>query len=86
MNRAAKMIGRDDCVCIAPEGTRSKSGQIQEFKRGPFYMWEELQCPIVPIVIYGAFDLHPPHKQMTMPGRVYIRYLKVVQPTEATGK
>ena len=26
----------------------------------PFYLWEQLRAPIIPIVIYGAFDLYPP--------------------------
>ncbi len=26
---------------------------------GTFYMWEEMQAPIVPFVIFGAYDLYP---------------------------
>jgi 1-acyl-sn-glycerol-3-phosphate acyltransferase len=48
------------CVVIAPEGTRSKSGQLLPFKKGPFYIWDELQSPIVPLVITGAYELCPP--------------------------
>ncbi len=83
LNKATKMIGDDDCVCIAPEGTRTKTGNIQEFKKGPFYLWEELNCPIIPIVVYGAFDMHPPQKYMTMPGRVHIKYLEAISPDKA---
>ena len=86
LNKAAKMIGSDDCVCIAPEGTRSKTGNLQEFKKGPFYLWEELNCPIIPIVVYGAFDMHPPKKYMTMPGRVHIRYLQAIYPDKAKSR
>lgn len=49
-----------DCVIIAPEGTRSTTGQLLPFKKGPFHLWESLNGPIVPIVINGAFELLPP--------------------------
>ena len=39
LKKAAKVVSMDDCVTIAPEGTRSKSGQLMEFKKGPFYLW-----------------------------------------------
>lgn len=35
-------------------------------------------------VIFGAFDLYPPKRQMCMPGKVYIRYLTPIQPSEAS--
>jgi 1-acyl-sn-glycerol-3-phosphate acyltransferase len=52
------------CLVIAPEGTRSKSGQLLPFKKGAFHMWEELRIPIVPAVIYGAYDLCPVGKML----------------------
>ena len=60
LNEAVQAIHEGDCIAIAPEGTRSKSGQLLQFKKGPFYLWEEMRAPIVPMVIYGAFDLFPP--------------------------
>ena len=43
-------------LAISPEGTRSKTGLLNEFKKGPFYMQEQLGCDIVPIVILGKSD------------------------------
>ena len=40
-------------------GTRSTTGQLLSFKKGTFHMWEQLQVPIVPFIIIGAFDLYP---------------------------
>ena len=37
------------CLVIAPEGTRSKTGHLSEFKKGAFHMWEQMQAPIVPV-------------------------------------
>lgn len=69
-----------DCIAIAPEGTRSVTGQLIAFKKGPFYLYEEIKLPIVPLIIFGAFDLYPPGKHMTLPGRVYVRYLDPIVP------
>ena len=41
--------GRGMCLVIAPEGTRSKTGHLSEFKKGAFHMWEQMQAPIVPV-------------------------------------
>jgi 1-acyl-sn-glycerol-3-phosphate acyltransferase len=49
-----------DIVLIAPEGTRSTTGQLLPFKKGPFHLWESLHGPIVPIVVTGAYELLPP--------------------------
>ena len=46
-------------IVIAPEGTRSTTGQLREFKKGAFHMWEQLKVPIVPFITYGAFELFP---------------------------
>lgn len=57
---AANSARMGDCVVVAPEGTRSTTGQLLPFKKGPFHLWESLGAPVVPVVIYGAYDLFPP--------------------------
>lgn len=81
---AAQSAQMGDCVAIAPEGTRSKTGQIIPFKKGPFYLWEQIKTPIIPLVIFGAYDLYPPGGHlMSLPGKVYAQYLEPVRPTES---
>ena len=41
-------------VLVAPEGTRSRTGELGPFKKGPFRMAMEANVPIVPIVIRNA--------------------------------
>jgi hypothetical protein len=83
---AADQAGCGDTVCVSPEGTRSTSGQILPFKKGPFHLWEQLKTPMIPLVIYGAYDLLPPGYLMCIPGKVYARFLPPIYPTEATNR
>ena len=75
-----------EALVISPEGSRSKTGLLQPFKKGPFYIWEDLKAPIVPMVITGAFDLYPPGQQMAIPGKVYCHFLAPILPSEAANR
>lgn len=44
-------------VLVYPEGTRSKDGNIQAFKRGAFLLAEKAGKPIIPLSIIGTFDI-----------------------------
>jgi len=74
------------CICIAPEGTRSKTGNLLDFKKGPFHTWEALNVPIVPMVTYGNYDLYPTGSWVNTPGKIIVRYLKPILPSEAKNR
>jgi hypothetical protein len=86
MGAAAAAAKLGECMAISPEGTRSKTGQLLSFKKGPFYLWETLQTPIIPIVTMGSFELYPPGCIMSHPGRVYMRFLAPIHPHEAANR
>jgi 1-acyl-sn-glycerol-3-phosphate acyltransferase len=44
---------------IFPEGTRSRDGKLQAFRRGGFFLALESQAAIVPITIKGSFEIMP---------------------------
>ena len=83
LTNTAENAQKGDCLCMAPEGTRTKTGQLLAFKKGPFYVWEKLQTDIIPIVVFGAYELYPAGKNMTIPGRVYVRVLPPIASSEA---
>ncbi len=54
---------------------------------GTFHMWEQLQgVPIIPLIFFGSFDIYPVGSWINTPGKVVVRYLKPVLPTEATSR
>lgn len=38
-------------------------------------MWEQLKSPIVPLIIFGAYDLYPVGSWVNRTGIVTVRYL-----------
>lgn len=55
-------------VYFFPEGTRSKSGMVGEFKAGAFALAKRLKLPILPIVINGSKNALPKNGK-TLNGR-----------------
>lgn len=46
-------------IWIAPEGTRSRTGDLLPFKRGPFHLALEAGLPILPVSIQGTRHVLP---------------------------
>jgi len=70
-------------IAISPEGTRSKSGRITDFKKGPFHIIKQVGLPMTPIIIIGAFDLWPPGAIFTSSGTITLRYLPQIKIQES---
>jgi 1-acyl-sn-glycerol-3-phosphate acyltransferase len=67
-------------LIIFPEGTRSKDGSIQEFKRGIQIFSERTQTPILFIYIAGNTDLWPKGRLIPKPGKLNIFIGPVIPP------
>jgi 1-acyl-sn-glycerol-3-phosphate acyltransferase len=65
---AAKMKAGTN-VWISPEGTRSRTGTLNDFKKGGFVMAIETGATIVPVTIEGTFDILPPKTSGVRLGR-----------------
>lgn len=46
-------------IAIFPEGTRSKNGQVHDFKEGAFLMAKINKVAILPVVISGTYEATP---------------------------
>lgn len=56
LDEARALLASGTHVWIAPEGTRSKTGELQEFKKGAFYLALEADLPILPVTLIGTRD------------------------------
>lgn len=46
-------------VTVFPEGSRTFTGHMGQFKKGAFALADELQLPVVPMTINGSFNVMP---------------------------
>jgi 1-acyl-sn-glycerol-3-phosphate acyltransferase len=56
---AAEAVRRGMSAVVFAEGTRSRTGQLLPFKKGPFVFAIAAQVPIVPVYCAGTFDILP---------------------------
>lgn len=59
LREAARHIHGGSTIAVFPEGTRSDGRRIAPLKKGPFYLVQEAQVPIVPVGIRGTAPLMP---------------------------
>ena len=70
-------------IVIFPEGTRTNSGRLGEFKKTYTILAKELNIPIVPVVIKGAFEGLPRGSRIPIFGqKVSIEFLKPIEPAD----
>jgi 1-acyl-sn-glycerol-3-phosphate acyltransferase len=65
---------------VFPEGTRSRTGELQSFKKGPFIMALEAGVPVVPTVLDGTFDILPKGGHRIRPREVTLWFGEPVEP------
>lgn len=62
-------------IVIFPEGTRSEDCSILRFRRGAFFLAEQLQVDIIPVLIHGVGHLLPKREFMLRKGEIHIRVM-----------
>lgn len=72
-------------IWIWPEGTRSRSGELREFKKGVVHMAVATGLPIVPILVWGAQDIWPIKKVWALRFRRAPLDLEVMEPVDTSG-
>lgn len=69
INQAKSRIVNGTSVIFFPEGTRSRTGKIQEFKKGAFRFALDIGVPILPVTIVGTKHILPKGTLDLFPGR-----------------
>ncbi len=75
IDRATRMIKEKGfSFLIFPEGTRSRDGKLQPFKRGGFFLAINSQVPIFPVSIKGSYALMPKGSFFVKKGKVGVMF------------
>jgi 1-acyl-sn-glycerol-3-phosphate acyltransferase len=70
LNHASQSLRKGTPLVVFPEGGRSRTGQLQKFMGGAFYVAIRAQAPVVPIAIVGTYELLPMNSFHVRPGTV----------------
>jgi 1-acyl-sn-glycerol-3-phosphate acyltransferase len=81
LGQAAAQIREGRSTLIFPEGGRSETGELQEFKDGAAFIAIRAQVPLVPMALIGMRDILPMHTLRFHRGRIKVRIGKPI-PTE----
>jgi 1-acyl-sn-glycerol-3-phosphate acyltransferase len=73
LQKGVKKVNKGYSLIIFPEGTRSRTGEINKFKKGIFYLAQHSKAKIVPVTIIGTNKIMPPDSF-----RINSGYVKVV--------
>src|SRR5438445_645504 len=68
-------------LIVFPEGKRTRDGRVDEFQDGAFRVAQQLEIPIVPVSIVGAFQHHRTGHWMFWPAAVTIHLHDTVETT-----
>ncbi len=69
---AIKLLKSGKSLWVFPEGTRSKSSNVAEFKEGSIVMATKAKVPIVPVTINGTYKIMEANGKIIKPAKVFL--------------
>jgi long-chain acyl-CoA synthetase len=73
-------LKRGKNVIVFPEGTRTNDGKLGSFKKMFAILSSELNVPVIPVAINGAYEAMPKGKHRPVRTKVTVEYLPAVSP------
>jgi 1-acyl-sn-glycerol-3-phosphate acyltransferase len=73
-----KMQKQNISIVVFAEGTRSKTGEIQPFKRGAFRLASKVGYPIIPTTIIGSNKIMPKGTYKLKRGTINVHFDKPI--------
>lgn len=81
MQPAVDRLRHGMSVVIAPEGTRSLTPRLGQFKKGAFHVAMQAGAPVVPVVIRNTYEVMPRGSLLFRPGTVQVCVLPAIDVT-----
>ncbi len=86
LERAKELFHKGISIAIAPEGTRSKTGELGPFKKGAFHLAVQLEASVAPIVLVGMHQFNRKGDWLLFPGTVDIYFEAPISTKGLTSK
>ncbi len=84
LQKMAEVLKKGKNIIIFPEGTRTKNGKIGDFKKTFAILSRELNVPVVPVAIKGAFNALPRGSKIPRPfKKISVKFLDPIYPSNS---
>lgn len=80
LQKIASILRKGNNMVIFPEGARSRDGRLMGFKKSFAIISKELDIPVVPVVIEGAYEKFSIGSIFPKPGKIKLKFLKPIYP------
>jgi len=80
LKKAQEVLASGVNMTVFPEGTRSRTGELLPFKKGPFYMALDTGMQIVPMTILGTKAIWPKGSMAIKPGTATVVFHSPIDP------
>ncbi len=84
LQAAAKVLKNNKKLIIFPEGARTRDGELHEFKKTFAILAKDLNVPIYPFVLKGAYEAFPYNKKFPKRNNVSVQFLERIEPNNKT--
>ena len=84
LEHCARLLKESLSLVVFPEGTRSKSSRLGEFKTGAFKLALQTGVPIVPVALDGTYKLLEQQGWLLRPATIQVRIAPPVLPVKDT--
>lgn len=81
IQKLAQVLKEGKSIMIFPEGSRTHDGDLGDFKLSFAILSKELNVPIIPVCIRGAYDAWPRNRKFIHPRHIEVHYLPPIIPT-----
>ena len=81
--KLAKVLRQGKNIMIFPEGTRTYTGELNNFKKTFAILSKELNVPIVPVRLTGAYRMLKRGTRFIQPCHIQVEYLPCVMPNDS---
>ncbi len=86
LEKAVESIRKGSSVVLFAEGTRTRTGKLQPFKRGAFNLAVRSRVPVVPLTINGSYKILPKSSFRINPGTIRLKISKPIPTNGSEGK
>lgn len=70
IKKAKQQIRNGVSMMLFPEGSRTKTGKLDRFKRGAYQIAVDMKLPIVPLTLNGPYDVLSIDSKLIRPGKL----------------